>query len=53
MEFQLTCTVHNAPMIPADKIEVVGQPDAEGFFVVDESNLYCTGGTGDHAHAVK
>lgn len=46
----IKCTVHDAPVIPASEelhfVSVNG--DRSGTFELDEGDLYCTGGTGDH-----
>jgi hypothetical protein len=54
-DIAIECTVHKATVVPADpdmnlifRWDGTTADDPEGAFVIDESNLYCTGGDGEH-----
>jgi hypothetical protein len=55
MQIRIKCTVHDSPMIPAGEephwIPVNG--GFSGVFELDEGDLYCVGGVGDHRVEVK
>jgi len=54
-DIAIECTVHKSAVVPADpdmnlifRWDGVTPDDPEGAFVIDESNLYCLGGDGEH-----